>query len=105
LTCRVSYCHQQYAPHHQQWERAWCIPVLCLWCVHAECMFLFFKILDCWTVRYWNKVSQSCTRMLRYRTEIPDALMPMPVASASMRCPAILIRYWLFCYLKTYALI
>jgi len=22
-----------------------------------------------------------------------------------MRCPAILIRYWSFCYLKTYALI
>jgi hypothetical protein len=48
LTCRVSF-------HDQQCERAGFIPVLCLWCVHAECMHLFFKTLECWTVRYWNK--------------------------------------------------
>jgi hypothetical protein len=70
LTCRVSFHDQQYAPH-QQCERAGCIPVLSLWCVHAECMYLFFKILECWTVRYWNKgtspVPECSGTRLRYQ--------------------------------------
>ncbi len=47
------------------------IPVLCLWCVHAECMYLFFKTLECWTVRYWNKgtspVPECSGTRLRYQ--------------------------------------
>ncbi len=27
----------------------------CVYMRTAECMHLFFKILECWTVRYWNK--------------------------------------------------
>ncbi len=34
-----------------------------------------------------NKETQSGTGMLRYRTEIMDAGIPMPVASASMTMP------------------
>ncbi len=35
------------------------------------------------TVRYRNKETQSGSVMLRYRTEIQDAGMPMPAASTS----------------------
>jgi hypothetical protein len=40
------------------------------------------------TVWYWKKRTQSGTRMLRYRTEIQDAGVPMPVASAWMPMPS-----------------
>jgi hypothetical protein len=39
-------------------------------------------------VRYRNKGTQSGTGMLRYRTEIQDAGMPMQVASTSMPMPS-----------------
>jgi hypothetical protein len=38
-------------------------------------------------VRYQDKGKQSCTQILRYRTEIKDAGMPMPVALALMAMP------------------
>jgi hypothetical protein len=39
-------------------------------------------------VRYRNKGTHSGTGMLRYRTEIQDAGMPMPAASTSMPMPS-----------------
>jgi hypothetical protein len=39
-------------------------------------------------LRYWNQETQSNTGMLKYRTDMMNAGMPMPVASASMPMPS-----------------
>jgi hypothetical protein len=39
------------------------------------------------SVCYWNKVTQSFTGMLRYRTEMMDAGIAMSAASALMQMP------------------
>jgi hypothetical protein len=39
-------------------------------------------------VKYRNKGTQSGAGMIRYRTEIQDAGMPMPAASTSMPMPS-----------------
>jgi hypothetical protein len=54
------------------------------------------KNVDAGTSRYRNKGTQSGTGMLRYRTEIHDAGMPMPAASTSMPMPS----YAVYIYLK-----
>ncbi len=47
-------------------------------------------------VRYWTKLTQSGIFLVRYRTKIQDAGMPMPVLVSSMPMPSyeIITKVW-----------
>ncbi len=84
----------------QRYKSAGCIFLLlcamflleCRTVRHPACPELeLIKMLMPGAVRYRNKGIQSGTGMLRYRTEMSDAGMPMPAALVSMPLPAALV--------------
>ncbi len=73
----------------------------------AMSMYIYIEMLEYWTVRrpvspvpnwkklmmpeqarYWTKVTQSGIFLVRYRTKIRDAGMPMPALVSSMLMPS-----------------
>jgi hypothetical protein len=82
------------------------VHVACL-CACVCCMYIYMEMLECWTVRhsvspvrewteltmpgqvrYRTKLTQSCIVLVRYRTKILDAGMPMPALVSSMPMPS-----------------